>query len=133
MIVGIGVDVCDVRRMARELGREGNGFRDQVFTPREVAECSSHSISSAAFAACFAAKEAALKALGTGLLDAGILREIEAVPDAPASGAVTLRFHDRVADLARARGVSCAHAAFVSARGCALASVVLESGVEEHA
>ncbi len=133
MIIGIGVDVCDVRRMARELGRDGSGFRDQVFTPLEVSECNSHRSASAAFASRFAAKEAALKALGTGLIDTGVLREIEVVPDRAAGGAVTLQFHDRVAGLARSRGVSCVRAAFAFAHGCALASVVLESGVEEHA
>ncbi len=127
MIIGIGVDVCDVQRMARELDRDGHGFRDQVFTPLEIRQSTARRPASFRFAARFAAKEAALKALGTGLTDAGSLREVE-VRDGGGAGALTIRLHDRVADLARARGVEQIHVACVSTRGCALAGVVLESG-----
>lgn len=130
MIVGIGVDVCDLQRMARELDRDGHGFRDEVFTPLEVLQSSAHLPSPFRFAARFAAKEAALKALGAGLSDAGILQAVE-VRDGP-GGTFTIRLHDRVADLARARGVTKIRAACVTTRGCALAGVVLESGDGER-
>ncbi len=125
MIVGIGVDVCDLKRMTRELDRDGHGFRDRVFTPLEVRQSSAHQPSPSRFAA----KEAALKALGTGLSDAGVLRAVE-VRDGP-GGTFTLRLHDRLADLARARGITQIRAAWVTTRGCALAGVVLESGGRE--
>ncbi len=129
MIVGIGVDVCDLKRMTRELDRDGHGFRDRVFTPLEVRQSSAHQPSPSRFAARFAAKEAALKALGTGLSDAGVLRAVE-VRDGP-GGTFTIRLHDRLADLARARGITQIRAAWVTTRGCALAGVVLESGERE--
>jgi len=125
MVVGIGVDVCEVRRMARELAREGGGFCDQVFTAGEIADCAMHRNPARRFAARFAAKEAALKALAIGLPDAGALREVE-VRLSP-GGAPCLVLHARLARLARERGVGRAHVSLAHEGGIAVASVVLEA------
>ena len=67
MIVGTGVDITEVRRVAEALERFGERFLRRVFTPLEVEYCSSKRNKVERLAARFAAKEAALKALGTGL------------------------------------------------------------------
>jgi holo-[acyl-carrier protein] synthase len=78
MIVGIGTDLLDVGRMARELAREGAGFRDEVFTPVEVSYCEAMAHPARHFAARFAAKEAFWKALGVPQGNAP-LRDVEVV------------------------------------------------------
>jgi len=67
MIVGTGVDITEVGRVAEAVERFGERFLRRVFTPAEVAYCSSKRNKIERLAARFAAKEAALKALGTGL------------------------------------------------------------------
>ena len=125
VIVGIGVDVCNVGRMARELAREGGGFRDQVFTPSEIADCGSRPSPPRHFAARFAAKEAALKALHTGVPDTGAFRQVEVCGGAGAT--LALRFHGAMAAAARTLGVTRAHVTFAREGPNALANVVLES------
>jgi holo-[acyl-carrier protein] synthase len=65
MIKGIGTDIVSVTRMSRVLERTPN-FRDKVFTSAEIAYCESKADPAQSFAACFAAKEAVMKAFGTG-------------------------------------------------------------------
>lgn len=124
MVVGIGVDVCDVRRMARELARDGAGFTRAVFTSAEIRDASARAVPARHFAARFAAKEAALKALGTGLPDTGALREIEVRLHGTAP---RLAFRGRMADLARERHVTRAHLTMAHDGAAAVAHVLLES------
>ncbi len=64
-VVGLGMDVCSVERIARVLaGPNGARFRDRVYTPGEIATCQDRAESATAYAARFAAKEALVKALG---------------------------------------------------------------------
>jgi holo-[acyl-carrier protein] synthase len=64
-LVGLGMDVCSVERIARVLeGPNGERFRERVYTPAEVATCDGRSDAATAYAARFAAKEALVKALG---------------------------------------------------------------------
>src|SRR5215472_4822972 len=64
-VVGLGMDVCSVERIARVLsGPNGSRFRERVFTPAEVQTCRVRSDPPTAYAARFAAKEALVKALG---------------------------------------------------------------------
>jgi holo-[acyl-carrier protein] synthase len=64
MILGVGVDVCDVRRLRRAMERRG--FRERVFDDAEIRDCESRARREPHYAARFAAKEACFKALGTG-------------------------------------------------------------------
>jgi holo-[acyl-carrier protein] synthase len=66
MIIGIGSDLCDARRIAAVLERHGDRFLDRIFTPAEraKAECRANRVET--YAKRFAAKEACAKALGTG-------------------------------------------------------------------
>lgn len=68
MIVGLGSDLCDIRRIEAAIARFGDRFLDRVFTPveRAKAERRTERIRAATYAKRFAAKEACSKALGTG-------------------------------------------------------------------
>jgi holo-[acyl-carrier protein] synthase len=68
MILGIGADICDIRRIEKAIARHGARFLERVFTETERAKASRRieSIQAATYAKRFAAKEAASKALGTG-------------------------------------------------------------------
>ncbi|GEP93139.1 holo-[acyl-carrier protein] synthase [Chitinophaga terrae (ex Kim and Jung 2007)] len=71
MILGIGTDITDVSRIAAKLAK-GDGFRNLVFTPFEIAYCEKQAVPAQSYAARFAAKEAFLKALGTGWGNGGV-------------------------------------------------------------
>jgi holo-[acyl-carrier protein] synthase len=75
-VVGVGLDLVDVGRMARAVERGGERFLSRVFTAPERAWASSKPDASRRFALCFAAKEALFKALGTGWPRGGKLTEV---------------------------------------------------------
>ncbi len=66
MIVGLGVDIAEVHRVEAAIRRHGRAFLQRVFTAAEIAYCERHRNKYERFAGRFAAKEAAMKALGTG-------------------------------------------------------------------
>ena len=123
MILGIGTDLLDVARMARELEQVGGGFRDAVFTPAEIDACAARRYPARHFAARFAAKEALLKALG-GEVTAGSFREVEVV--AGEAGAPRLLLHGLVQEAATRRGVRNVLVSLTHTPALASASVVLE-------
>ena len=104
MIVGIGSDLLDVERMEHELAREGAGFRDDVFTPGEIACCSGKAFPARHYAARFAAKEAFWKAAGCGPEPVS-LRDVEVVREHDRA-APELALHGRADALAQERGVT---------------------------
>ena len=65
-IIGVGIDATEISRIAESIERWGDRFVNRVFTPGEIAYCRRKRDSASSFAARFAAKEAAMKALGTG-------------------------------------------------------------------
>src|SRR5271170_6913292 len=67
MILGIGSDICDARRIAKAIERHGDRFIDRIFTPAERAKAEKRRNRFETYAKRFAAKEACAKALGTGL------------------------------------------------------------------
>jgi holo-[acyl-carrier protein] synthase len=67
MILGIGSDICDARRIAKVIERHGERFTDRIFTPTERAKADKRRNRFETYAKRFAAKEACAKALGTGL------------------------------------------------------------------
>jgi holo-[acyl-carrier protein] synthase len=67
MILGIGSDMVDIRRLEQVIGRHGERFLNRVFTPTEQARAQKRANQSATYAKRFAAKEACAKALGTGI------------------------------------------------------------------
>lgn len=125
MIVGIGVDLCEISRIARTVTRHGERFLQRIFTPAEIAYCLRKRHTAAeSLAARFAAKEACAKALGTGIANGVGWREIE-VTHLP-GGRPTLLLHGRAAERAAAAGVTAVHLSLSHGRDLAIASVVLE-------
>jgi holo-[acyl-carrier protein] synthase len=93
MIVGLGMDIAEVDRIAAAIERHGRTFLTRVFTPAEIAYCEKHRNRTERFAGRFAAKEAAMKALGTGWrhgvrwVDIEVIREPSGKPTLKLSGA----------------------------------------------
>jgi holo-[acyl-carrier protein] synthase len=126
MITGSGIDVIEIERVQHSIERFGQRFLDRVFLNAEQAYCQTKRNSAESFAARFAAKEAAAKALGTGMRHGVSWLEIEVVREP--SGRPTLRFHGRAAQMAERLGVVRSSLSLSHSTGLALASVVLESG-----
>lgn len=80
MIAGVGTDLIEVDRVAGKIGKN-EGFRELVFTPGEIAYCEAKANKYQHYAARFAAKEAFLKALGTGWITGIAFNEIEITND----------------------------------------------------
>ncbi|HEY2150490.1 MAG TPA: holo-ACP synthase [Vicinamibacterales bacterium] len=78
-IIGLGLDATDIPRIAATLERYGERFMHRIFTEREVAYCTRRRVPAINFAGRFAAKEAAMKALGTGRSHGVLWRDIEVV------------------------------------------------------
>lgn len=78
MIAGLGIDIIEVARIAEKIEKE-NGFRELVFSAREIAYCESKAHKHEHYAARFAAKEAFFKALGTGWLNGTAFNEVEII------------------------------------------------------
>jgi holo-[acyl-carrier protein] synthase len=122
MILGIGVDLTPVDRMARAMAKHDGRLEERLFTPAERAYCRARAEAAQHFAARFAAKEAVLKALGVP--DGLRWHELEVV-NAP-DGAPRLELHGAAAAAARARGVARLHLSLTHAGGQAMAFVVAE-------
>jgi len=78
-IIGIGIDATDIPRIDQAIKRFGDRFTQRVFTEAEIAYCSTKHRAAQHYAARFAAKEAAMKAIGTGLTHGVTWRDIEVV------------------------------------------------------
>jgi len=101
LITGIGMDIVEVPRVEKAIARQH--FVERVFTAAEIEYCRSRGKQAGqSFAARFAAKEAVLKAFGTGLRG-GNLTDIEVLPDD--LGAPKVHLSGYFADFARTKGV----------------------------
>ncbi len=78
-IIGLGLDATDIGRIAATLERYGDRFMRRIFTEAEVAYCTRRRVPAIHFAGRFAAKEAAMKALGTGHSHGVLWRDVEVV------------------------------------------------------
>lgn len=83
MLKGVGTDIVDVDRIREMLRRFGSGFEERVFTPGEIAYCRRMRDPAVHFAGRFAAKEAVMKALGTGWSGGVGWRQVEVVSAGP--------------------------------------------------
>ncbi len=127
MIVGIGIDLVQVARLRGALDRHGVRLRQRLFTTGELADCESHRDPAECLAARFAAKEAALKALGTGKIAGFRWTDLEIKRSD--SGRPSLVFSGLVQKRAEQLGVRRLWVSLSHDGGKAVALVVLE-GIE---
>ena len=124
MIVGTGVDIAEVPRIAVAVERFGNRFLTRVFTPNEVKYCLSKANAMERLAARFAAKEAGMKAIGTGLHLGVTWQDVEVVRHP--GGRPGIRFSGRAAEFATQLGCKSVHLSITHTKEQALAFVILE-------
>jgi holo-[acyl-carrier protein] synthase len=124
VIVGSGVDLCEVERIKNAIMRHGRRFQERVFTEREIAYAQSKANLYERYAARFAAKEAGMKALGTGWRGGVRWRDFE-VTNLP-SGRPTLQFHGKAAEFAQKLGVESISLSITHTAVQAMALVILE-------
>jgi holo-[acyl-carrier protein] synthase len=121
MVVGIGVDLFEIARMSRELGGRDPGLREELFTPGEIACCERAPDPMLQYAARFAAKEAAFKALAPAPGTRASFRDVEVC-----KGAREISLRGALAARAAALGVRRARLRLTRTRGLALAAIVLD-------
>jgi holo-[acyl-carrier protein] synthase len=125
VIVGTGVDLCEVDRIRKAIdSSHGRRFVERVFTPREIAYVERKANPYERYAARFAAKEAGMKALGTGWQGGLGWQDLEVV-NLP-SGRPTLQFHRRAAEIAEKLGAINVALSITHTAEQALAMVILE-------
>ena len=123
MIFGAGTDIIEVQRVEDKLLRTG-GLKDRLYTAREIAYCESKHRPALHFAARFAAKEAFLKAMGTGWSGGHKFSEIEVVNNA--LGKPELFVHGKVREFCEAHGITAMEVSLTHIKDVASAVVVLE-------
>ena len=125
MIVGLGLDIAEVDRIEAAIGRHGAPFLDRLFTPAEISYCRQHKNQFERYAARFAAKEAAMKALGTGWKRGVRWRDIEVAREP--SGKPTLHLAGASRQIADQLGVKNISLTITHSGNLALAHVIFES------
>ena len=124
MIVGTGIDIAEVPRIAEAIARFGGRFLQRVFTEEERRYCDSKANRIERYAARFAAKEASMKALGTGWNHGVRWRDIEV--HRQSGKRPTIRFHGKAAEFADRLGASNVALSISHTPEQAIASVILE-------
>ena len=125
MIVSIGADLAEILRIGRALKERGERFENRIFTKGEIAYCRRRRATAAqSFAARFAAKEAVMKALGTGWRRGVRWVDIEVVREP--GKAPFLRLHGKTAEIAKRKRIGRLHLALTHTHSTAAAFVVAE-------
>ncbi len=123
MIVGIGLDLIETARMEKSI--KSDAFLRKIFTRQEVAYCSGKPHPAQSFAARFAAKEAFLKALGTGWRNGIGFSEIEILPDE--LGKPVVKLTGKAQDVTASRGVIQIFVSLTHLKEIAGAQIILET------
>ena len=124
MVSGIGIDLIDLSEFARTMKRSGDRFIQRIYTEGEIAYCRSMPHPSQSFAVRFAAKEAAMKALGIAGEEGLAWKDFEVVLSE--SGRPTMLLHARAAVRSKALGLRMLHISLSHSRSAAGAVVVVE-------
>ena len=123
-VIGLGIDTVEIGRIRKALeSRSGQRFERRVFTPGEIAYCRSMPDPFSHFAARFAAKEAGMKALGTGWTAEVFWKGIEIIKDE--RGKPLLQFNGKTGEFALSFGAVSGHVSLSHDRERAMAVVVL--------
>ena len=125
MIVGLGVDISEVDRIEQAIARHGRSFLERIFTPQEIAYCERHRNSAERYAGRFAAKEAAMKALGTGWRKGVRWLDIEVTRNP--GGKPSLALHGVASEFAEKLGVRHIALTITHTGNTALAQVIFEN------
>lgn len=124
MIVGTGIDIAEVPRIRKSIERFGDRFLNRVYSAGEIRYCDSKANRAERYAARFAAKEAAMKALGTGWSRGVRWRDCEVVR--MPGGRPSIVFHGRAGEIAAKLGVTNASLSLTHTADQAMAQVILE-------
>jgi holo-[acyl-carrier protein] synthase len=124
MLIGTGVDLIEIERIAHSIERYGERFLRRIYTDHEIAYCTSKRSSAESFAARFAAKEAGAKALGTGISRGVTWIEFQ-IARQP-GGRPILELRGRAALLAQDLGVKTISLSLTHTGNLAMATVMME-------
>ncbi len=124
MIVGTGIDIAEVPRIEASIARFGDRFLHRIFTEAEIRYCESKANRVERYAARFAAKEAAMKAIGTGW-NHGVTWHDAEVCRQP-GGRPTIAFHGKAAEFAAKLGAVHVALSLSHTKEYAIAQVILE-------
>ena len=124
MIVGLGLDIAEIDRIEAAILRHGTPILERLYTPSEVAYCESYRNKFERYAGRFAAKEAMMKALGTGWRRGVRWRDIEVIREPSGKPSLSLKgAAKRIADKLRVKNISLT---ITHSGNLALAEVILE-------
>jgi holo-[acyl-carrier protein] synthase len=124
MVVGIGIDISEVPRIEAAIARFGQRFLKRIYTPQEIRYCESKVNKFERFAGRFAAKEAALKAIGTGWKRGVGWTDVEVTREP--SGRPVIAFHGKALEFANLLGVRSALVTITHTEQQAMAQVLLQ-------
>jgi len=124
MVVGTGIDICEVARLRKSIERFGRRFIDRIYTPREIAYVERKANRYERYAARFAAKEAGMKAIGTGWRGGIRWQDFEVAN--LASGKPTLALYGVAAKVAERLGVTNISLSLTHTAEQGMAFVILE-------
>jgi len=124
MIVGLGIDIVEIERIKAIYQRHAVRFSKRILTDAEQNYVLQHKDPGARLAGRWAAKEAGLKALGTGLAEGILWREVEILPDE--RGKPILHLHGKARERAAALGANRFHVSITHCDTLAMAQVIME-------
>lgn len=123
MIYGIGTDIIEVERIRRFVSK-GDAFKQRAFTPDEITYCDSYRDPAPFYAARFAAKEAYVKALGTGFTGGIGFNQVEVIH--VELGKPEIRLSGKAKEITEEKGIKTIHVSISHIKEWANAIVVLE-------
>jgi len=124
-IVGLGLDLLRIDRLADVIARRGERFLDRIFTPGERAYCDARAARTAHYAGRFAVKEAVMKVLGTGWTSG--VRWVDIEVTRARGGPPLVRLHGASAAIAARRGIARIHVTITHESDVAAAVAIGES------
>ncbi|QPJ62735.1 MAG: holo-ACP synthase [Candidatus Nitronauta litoralis] len=125
MIFGTGLDIIEIKRIKSSIGRFSGKFEERIFTADEIAYCRARSNPFPHFAGRFAAKEAVMKSLGTGMAEGIRWKDMEVL--SLESGKPELKLTGKSKDLADSKNIKHIHISISHDRIYAVAHAIAES------